>query len=119
LHEALGTRDVAGQKPMQKQTLFRMASNTKAITAAAVLTLIDEGKIALDDPVAKWFPTWSKGSTAEVTVQQLLTHSSGLRIDSLFLMPLMKPSEQHPDAPNLVLECARFGEVGPKVAPGT
>lgn len=79
LHEAFGSRDVQGKQPMQKDTLFRMASNTKAITAAAVLTLVDEGKLALDDPIAKWFPTWSEGLAGKVTVQQLLTHSSGLR----------------------------------------
>ena len=118
LHEAFGSRDVQGKQPMQKDTLFRMASNTKAITAAAVLTLVDEGKLALDDPIAKWFPTWSEGLAGKVTVQQLLTHSSGLRIDSLFLMPLLAKSDQHPDAPNLILECARFAEVGPKEEPG-
>ena len=67
LHEAFGSRDVQGKQPMQKDTLFRMASNTKAITAAAVLTLVDEGKLALDDPIAKWFPTWSEGLAGKVT----------------------------------------------------
>jgi len=119
VHEALGFRDAAGKLPMQKDTLFRMASNTKAVTAAAVLTLVDEGKVGLDDPIGKWFSTWTEGDANKVTVRQLMTHSSGLRIGTLFLQPLMKKSEQHPDAPNLVLECARFGEVGPKVEPGT
>lgn len=124
LHEALGFRDADGKQAMQKDTLFRMASNTKAITAAAVLTLVDEGKVSLDDPIHKWFPTWDHGESGngeakQVTVKQLLTHSSGLRIDSLFVYPLMKKSKRHPDAPNLVLECARFGKVGPKVEPGT
>ena len=104
---------------MQKDTLFRMASNTKAVTAAAVLTLVDEGKVSLDDPISKWLPSWRHDDAGKVTVRQLLTHSSGLRISTLFLKPLMKKSEQHPDAPNLVLECARFGEVGPEVEPGT
>lgn len=119
LHEAFGFRDVHGKTPMQKDTLFRMASNTKAITAAAVLTLVDEGKVGLDDPISKWFPTWVAGEAEKITVRQLLTHSSGLRISSLFMQPLMKKSEKHPDAPSLVLECARFGKVGPKEEPGT
>ena len=118
LHEALGARDASGVKPMKEDTLFRMASNTKAVTAAAVLTLVDEGKVGLDDPIHKWFPTWGSGDAKEVTVRHLLTHSSGLRIRTLFMMPLMKKSELHPDAPNLVLESARFGEVGPKAEPG-
>lgn len=119
LHEAYGFCDVAGTKPMQKDTLFRMASNTKAVTAAAILKLVDDGKVDLHDPVHKWFPTWKNGDAEKIDVHQLLTHSSGLRINSLFLRPLMKKSQQHPDAPNLVLECARFGKVGPKVPPGT
>ncbi|MFT4514455.1 MAG: CubicO group peptidase (beta-lactamase class C family) [Planctomycetota bacterium] len=119
LHEALGVRDANGTKPMKKDTLFRMASNTKAVTAAAVLTLVDEGKVGLDDPIHKWFPAWGDGDAKKITVRQLLTHSSGLRINTLFMQPLMKKSKRHPAAPNLVLECARFGKVGPKVEPGT
>ena len=118
VHEALGARDAAGKQAMQKDTLFRMASNTKAVTAAAVLTLVDEGKVGLDDPIHKWFPTWGSGDAKKITVRHLLTHSSGLRIGTLFLMPLMQKSKLYPAAPNLVLESARFGEVGPKVEPG-
>jgi len=119
LHEAYGHRDVAGKQAMQKDTLFRMASNTKAITAAAILTLVDQGKVSLDDPVHKWFPAWQDDAAKRINVRQLLTHSSGLRIGSLFMRPLMKKSKEHPDAPNLVLECDRFGTVGAKVEPGT
>ncbi len=119
VHEAFGHRDVERQRAMHKDTLFRMASNTKAVTAAAVLTLVEQGKVGLDDPIARWFPTFAHGDAAKITVRQLLTHSSGLRIDTLFVRPLLQKSEEHPDAPNLVLECARFGEVGPAVAPGT
>ncbi|MCB9878969.1 MAG: beta-lactamase family protein [Planctomycetes bacterium] len=119
VHEAFGHRDVEQRQPMQKDTLFRMASNTKAVTAAAVLTLVEQGKVGLDDPIARWFPTFDHDDAAKITVRQLLTHSSGLRIEPLFLQPLMEKSDEHPDAPNLVLECARFGEVGPAVTPGT
>ena len=119
LHEALGHRDAERRRPMTKGTLFRMASNTKAVTAAAVLALVDEGRLTLDDPVAKWMPTFAHGDAAKITVRHLLTHTGGFRIDALFLSPLMKPSAEHPDAPNLVLEAARFGEVGPEVEPGT
>ena len=118
LHEALGHRDAARERPMKPDALFRMASNTKAVTAAAVLTLVDEGKVGLDDPVAKWFPTFTGPRGGAVTIRHLLTHSSGLRIPTLFLQPLTQRSEQNPDAPNLVQECARFGEVGPVEEPG-
>lgn len=119
LHEAWGHRDSVRTLSMQKDTLFRMASNTKAVTAAAVLTLVEEGKVGLDDAIAKWFPTFDSEWGRKVTVRQLLTHSSGLRIPTLFVQPLMTRSDEHPDAPNLVLECMRFGEVGPAVEPGT
>jgi len=118
VHESLGHRDVAQTRAMKKDTLFRMASNTKAVTAAAILTLVDDGEVGLDDKVSRWFPTFAGERGGAVTIRQLLTHSSGLRIPTLFVYPLTKKSAEHPDAPNLVQECARFGEVGPAVAPG-
>ena len=119
LHDAFGASDVSGKIAMRKDALFRMASNTKAVTAAAVLALVDQGKVKLDDPVLKWLPTWDRGDAKKVTVRHLLTHTSGLRIRSLFLYPLLKQSKQYPDAPNLVLECKRFAMVGPKAEPGS
>lgn len=119
LHVAAGHRDIARKQPMQQDTLFRMASNTKAVTAAAILALVDDGKVELDDPASKWLPTFGDGEASAITVRQLLTHTSGFRIRSLFMQPLMRPSADHPTAPNLVLEAARFAEVGPAVEPGT
>ena len=118
VHEALGHRDVARSRAMRKDTLFRMASNTKAVTAAAILTLVDEGKVGLDDKVSRWFSSFAGERGGAVTIRQLLTHSSGLRIPTLFVHPLTERSAENPDAPNLVQECARFGEVGPAEAPG-
>ncbi|MCK5941594.1 MAG: beta-lactamase family protein [Planctomycetes bacterium] len=119
LHEAYGCRDVAGELPMRPDTLFRMASNTKAVTAAAIMSLVERGEVGLDDPASRWFPTFADGDAAKITVHHLLTHTSGLTIGSLFLSPLMRPTAKHPDAPTLVLECARFGAVGPTTTPGT
>ena len=118
VHEALGHRDVAREAPMQKDTLFRMASNTKAVTAAAILALVEDGDVELDGPIARWFPTFEGGRGSEVTIRQLLSHSSGLRIPTLFVYPLTSKSDAHPNAPDLVTECARFGEIGPSRAPG-
>ncbi|MEM7474972.1 MAG: serine hydrolase domain-containing protein, partial [Planctomycetota bacterium] len=56
LHEAFGYRDLDRSKPMQKDALFRMASNSKAITAAGILTLVEDGKLELDEPVGKYLP---------------------------------------------------------------
>jgi CubicO group peptidase (beta-lactamase class C family) len=88
----LGYRDVEALLPMQRDTMFRIASMTKPITVAAAMTLVDEGRLALADPVAKWLPELSglrvvcdiHGSLDDtepaerpITVDDLMTHRSG------------------------------------------
>lgn len=82
--EAIGWADVENQKPMQKDSLFQIASMTKPITATALMILVDRGKVRLDDPVSRYIPEF-EGITVKgqplaqpVTVQHLLTHTSGL-----------------------------------------
>jgi len=58
--------------------VFLLASITKTMTAAAVMTLVDRGKLRLDDPVVKHLPEFSEGPRAKITIAQLLTHVSGL-----------------------------------------
>ena len=58
--------------------MFLLASITKTLTAAAVVTLADRGKLRLEDPVAKFIPEFSAGPRSGITVAQLLTHVSGL-----------------------------------------
>ena len=53
----LGHRDVDAGLPMQRDTLFRIASMTKPVTVAAAMTLMEEGKLALTDPVARGCPS--------------------------------------------------------------
>src|SRR5690242_14308895 len=53
---AVGTADVEGSAPLRRDSLFRIASLTKPITAAAVLLLVDDGVLALDAPIADWLP---------------------------------------------------------------
>ena len=53
---AVGSADVGGTAPMARDSIFRIASITKPITAAAVLMLVEDGRIALDEPVGKWLP---------------------------------------------------------------
>jgi CubicO group peptidase (beta-lactamase class C family) len=53
---AVGSIDVEGTAPMARDSIFRIASITKPIVAAAVVILIEDGRIALDDPIAKWLP---------------------------------------------------------------
>jgi CubicO group peptidase (beta-lactamase class C family) len=54
--EALGTKAVGGSDPMQRATIFRIASMTKPITAAATMILVEECKLRLDEPVDRWLP---------------------------------------------------------------
>ena len=104
---------------MEKNTMFRMASNTKPPVATAIGILVEEGKLAYDDPVRKHIPSFDNYKAGFIQIKHLLSHTSGFRIPTLFLQPYMQPSAQHPDAPTLVLEAARFGEVGAEVMPGT
>ncbi len=119
LHEAYGWRDLDKKQPMKKDSLFQMASNTKALTAAGVLSLVDDGKVNLDDAAFKYLTAFQNLKSANITIRQLLTHTAGLRIKTLFKMPLMEKSAEHPDAPTLLLEVDRLADVGPEVKPGT
>ena len=118
-HEALGRRDIENNLSMEKDTLFRMASNTKPTIATAILMLAEDGKLSVGDPVGRHLPAFADGSNSDITIRHLLTHTGGLRIGSIFLRPLMERSEEYPDAPNLQLEVARFAEIGPEEEPGT
>lgn len=67
--------------PMRKDEIFDMASVSKLFTATAVMQLWDEGKFKLDDPVAKYLPKFGVHGKSQVTIKQLLTHTSGFRPD--------------------------------------
>ena len=54
--QAVGATAVGGAAPMARDSIFRIASITKPITAAAVMMLVDDGRVALDDPVERWLP---------------------------------------------------------------
>lgn len=81
---AVGQADLASGRPMATDTLFAIASMTKPITATAVMILVDEGKLALDDPVEKYLPEFAAGKLASgepsppLLVRHLLTHTNGL-----------------------------------------
>ncbi len=119
LHKAFGVSDSESKIAMQPDGLFRMASNSKALTAAGILLLVQDGKLRLDDPVYSVLSEFETEKSGDITIRQLLTHTSGMRIKSLFLDPLMKPTDEHPEAPTLLLEVGRFGAIGAEVAVGT
>lgn len=76
-----GVRKLGEPAPVDGKTLFEVASNSKAFTAVALAMLVDEGKLAWDDPVTKHLPDFQMYDayvTHEMTVRDLLTHRSGL-----------------------------------------
>ena len=94
-HEAFGRMSVTRNVPMAKDTIFNIASMTKAVTSAAVMMLVDEGKLKLDDDVAKYLPKYknplvitkfneadatyeTRPARRPITVRHLLTHTSGI-----------------------------------------
>ena len=91
--EAVGYADLTERRPMKTDALFWIASQTKTITAAGILLLLDEGKLSLDDPVEKYLPEFKgikveikhegAGSTfrtpsREITIREILSHTSGV-----------------------------------------
>jgi len=71
----------ADPRPMQKDEMFDLASVSKLFTAVAIMQLWDEGKFKLDDPVAKYLPQFGVHGKEDVTIRELLTHTSGFRPD--------------------------------------
>ncbi|MEW5982281.1 MAG: serine hydrolase domain-containing protein [Acidobacteriota bacterium] len=117
MHEALGWRHVAYRLPMEKDTLFRMASNTKPLVASAVLLLEQDGKLSVSDRAGAHVSSLDNYRWREVTIAHLLSHSSGLRIGPIFL-----PFDEAKDTsapPTLQHAVAKFGPLGPEFAPGT
>jgi CubicO group peptidase (beta-lactamase class C family) len=83
-----GYADVAAKRAADATTVYRIASITKLFTATAIMQLRDEGKLQLDDPVAHhlpWFQVQNSFEDApEITIRQLLTHTSGLPREAAF-----------------------------------
>src|SRR5215470_3260112 len=92
---AFGVADVATGQPLSADSMFRIASMTKAITSTAAMQLVEQGKFTLDDPVEKYLPEMAKlpvfdsfdaasgvyrlrPASRPPTVRHILTHTSGL-----------------------------------------
>ncbi|TCO54109.1 serine hydrolase domain-containing protein [Actinocrispum wychmicini] len=104
----LGTRSWDGP-PLAEDALFDLASVTKPIVGLAVLALSERGLLDLDDPIARLLPEYAGGDKADITVRQLLTHTSGLPGGT----PLFR---RHPNRAGL-LDAIRTGPL--RAAPGT
>ncbi|HHM7120818.1 TPA: serine hydrolase domain-containing protein, partial [Pseudomonas aeruginosa] len=79
---AAGLADREAGRIMGEDSLFRLASVSKPIVSVAALSLVDEGRLALDEPIADWLPAFrprlADGREARITPRQLLSHSAGL-----------------------------------------
>ncbi len=116
--EAHGVMDLESKKPMAKDAVFRLASMTKPITSVAVMMLVEEGKIRLNDPVSRFIPefkslkvampvetaTPGRGSeiyvipaSREITIQDLLTHTSGVVSGGLGARQASKLAPKNPN----------------------
>ncbi len=76
-----GVRELGKAPRVDARTLFGIGSNTKAFTSALLATLVDEGKVAWDDPVIRYLPDFQMSDprvTREITIRDLLSHRSGL-----------------------------------------
>lgn len=80
---AYGERSLEpAQEPMTIHTIFDMASLTKCLaTTTAVMQLVEQGRVQVNDPVSKYLPAFSANGKGDITVRQLLTHYSGLPAD--------------------------------------
>lgn len=86
-HEATGSADLERERNMERDSLFWIASMTKSINGTAVQILVEEGKLSLDEPAARWMPELAKmklrdGSpaTKPITLRMLLSHTAGISI---------------------------------------
>ena len=107
---AVGLRDIEAKLPMERSTIFRIASMTKPVTVACALTLVEEGRMRLDDPITKWAPEFADMRVLNepdgplddtypaprvITIEDLMTHRSGLTsYIGLAAGPLAKATEK-------------------------
>jgi CubicO group peptidase (beta-lactamase class C family) len=140
-YEAQGVRDLATGASLSKDDLFRMMSSSKPVTATAVLMMMEEGKLSLDDKVSRFIPAFKNQKVAvappgakdasgvklvpaerEITIQDLLTHTSGLSSAGDAIGPgpgsLVNKIERKPDD-TLADYIPRLGAAALDFQPGT
>jgi CubicO group peptidase (beta-lactamase class C family) len=90
LRMAYGIADLELRVPLQPDMVFRIGSMTKQFTAVAILMLLEEGKLAVSDPITKFLPDYpTAGKT--ITVEHLLTHTSGIKSYTDMQLGLLPP----------------------------
>src|SRR5262245_23643589 len=101
--DAYGVQDLATKKPVTSDTIFRLASMTKPIVGVAMMMLWEEGKWALDDPVAKYIPQFAGlkvatpsgelPQTRPMTMRQLMSHTAGFDVNEGYAKANLRGSD--------------------------
>ena len=112
MHETYGWMDREEQKPMEPNTIFNIRSMTKMLTGASAQILIDEGMLSLDDKVAQYLPGFDNRRSGLITIEQLLTHRSGLPLTTVSSL------EELDAFGDLYSFANSIGEQGPEFTPG-
>ena len=123
--KASGVRELDSRAPVTPDTVFRIASMTKSFTALSILKLRDEGKLSLDDPVARYVPAaadlpYPTKDSPALTIRHLLTHSEGFPEDNPWGDQQLARSEEtmnawiragipFSNAPGMAYEYSNFG----------
>jgi len=110
LHEVFGWKDMESETPMEKNSIFNIRSMTKPITGAAIQLLIDEGHLNLASKAADYIPGFDNEESRNITVEQLLSHMSGLPLS------LILSTDQYE---TLFLLANDTGVQGPEFEPGS
>ena len=112
--DARGLADVGTRQPLRADDVFRIGSVSKQFAAAGLLTLVESGKVGLDDPLGKYLPDFPNGG--QITVLQLLNHTSGVKSYTSIPAVMEGPLEKDVSTAQLI---AAFKDEAPDFAPGT
>ena len=109
-----GTTDLARDYLLRRDHVLRVGSVTKTFTAVLILKLVEEGRLSLDDPIAKWFPGFP--SAEAITVRHLLNQSSGIPeiIPKVMLKSIIPSTSWEPEELVDIVD-----EEKPNLAPGS
>jgi CubicO group peptidase (beta-lactamase class C family) len=124
-HAAQGVMDLESKQPLTEASMFRIASMTKPIVGAAIMMLVEEGRLRLNDPVSRYIPEFGEmtvGANAEpasraITVKDLLTHVSGLGSGELSLGDIAKVARK--DGETLAQYIPRLARTRLEFQPGS
>jgi len=110
LHEVVGWKDRENEVPMEKNSLFNIRSMTKPVTGATVQILIDEGRLRLNTKAAEYISGFDSEDSRNITVEQLLSHMSGLPLS------IIASADEYETLFSLA---NATGVIGPEFEPGT